>query len=185
MAQQTGKAKLVTASQSRSIQKTVASPTSRKCDAPTSNTAPHCCSTARRKRRDDHITATARSAASRSASTNTCPHGSAHNDCPESPILALAPDAEQPSRLSPRTPSDTAGCRVLTRTVHTSREPVFNLEVDDCHEFFANGILVHNCDALRYLCRHLDGRAPVGTDPYGTDFGAGGGSAELPADTFR
>lgn len=27
---------------------------------------------------------------------------------------------------------------------------VYNLMVEDCPEFFANGILVHNCDALRY-----------------------------------
>jgi phage terminase large subunit-like protein len=27
---------------------------------------------------------------------------------------------------------------------------VFNLTVEDAHEFFANGVLVHNCDALRY-----------------------------------
>lgn len=25
------------------------------------------------------------------------------------------------------------------------RQPVFNLHVEGCHEFFANGILVHNC----------------------------------------
>jgi len=30
--------------------------------------------------------------------------------------------------------------------------PVYNLEVDQEHEYFANGILVSNCDALRYLC---------------------------------
>jgi len=29
-------------------------------------------------------------------------------------------------------------------------EPVYNLEVEDMHEYFANGILVSNCDALRY-----------------------------------
>lgn len=35
--------------------------------------------------------------------------------------------------------------------VHRSkRAPVFNLTVEDCHEFFANGVLVANCDALRY-----------------------------------
>lgn len=25
------------------------------------------------------------------------------------------------------------------------RQPVYNLLVEDCHEYFANGILVHNC----------------------------------------
>ena len=29
-------------------------------------------------------------------------------------------------------------------------ETVYNLTVEDAHEFFANGILVHNCDSLRY-----------------------------------
>lgn len=28
---------------------------------------------------------------------------------------------------------------------------VYNLTVKDCHEYFANGVLVSNCDALRYL----------------------------------
>ncbi|MBQ0074590.1 MAG: phage terminase large subunit [Prevotella sp.] len=30
------------------------------------------------------------------------------------------------------------------------RAEVYNLEVEDEHEFFANGMLVHNCDAARY-----------------------------------
>lgn len=29
--------------------------------------------------------------------------------------------------------------------------PVFNLTVEDAHEYFANGVLVSNCDALRYM----------------------------------
>jgi hypothetical protein len=34
--------------------------------------------------------------------------------------------------------------------------PVYNLEVEGAHEFFANGILVHNClDALRYAISWL------------------------------
>lgn len=27
---------------------------------------------------------------------------------------------------------------------------VYNLKVDDAHEYYANGILVHNCDSIRY-----------------------------------
>jgi hypothetical protein len=30
------------------------------------------------------------------------------------------------------------------------RRPVYNLTVAGRHEFFANGLLVSNCDALRY-----------------------------------
>lgn len=32
------------------------------------------------------------------------------------------------------------------------RANVYNLAVDGAHEFYANGIRVHNCDALAYLC---------------------------------
>jgi hypothetical protein len=34
---------------------------------------------------------------------------------------------------------------------------VYNLTVDGAHEFYANGVLVHNCDALRYLTVNLGG----------------------------
>lgn len=33
--------------------------------------------------------------------------------------------------------------------------PVFNLSVKGAHEFFANGILVHNCDALVWALTDL------------------------------
>jgi hypothetical protein len=33
---------------------------------------------------------------------------------------------------------------------------VYDLMVDECHEYFANGILVHNCiDPARYICQYL------------------------------
>ncbi len=35
------------------------------------------------------------------------------------------------------------------------RQAVYNLTVADTHEYFANGILVHNCDAMRYMAWHL------------------------------
>lgn len=37
----------------------------------------------------------------------------------------------------------------------SERRPVYNLLVEDEHEFFANGILVHNCDALVWLLQGL------------------------------
>ncbi len=40
--------------------------------------------------------------------------------------------------------------------VKSEREPVYNLTVEDTHEFFANGVLVRNCDALRYMVMELD-----------------------------
>jgi intein/homing endonuclease len=40
-------------------------------------------------------------------------------------------------------------------------EMVYDLMVDDCHEYFANGILVHNCvDATRYLALMKLGKKP-------------------------
>ena len=33
--------------------------------------------------------------------------------------------------------------------------PVFNLSIEDAHEFYANGILVHNCDALVWAMTEL------------------------------
>lgn len=32
---------------------------------------------------------------------------------------------------------------------------MFNLTVDVCPEYFANGVLVHNCDAMRYATRYV------------------------------
>jgi hypothetical protein len=56
---------------------------------------------------------------------------------------------------------------VVALTESTGTSPVFNLTVDGAHEFFANGILVHNCDAKRYVTRYLDGAAgPVERDDY-------------------
>ena len=41
----------------------------------------------------------------------------------------------------------------MAHVYESGHEPVYNLTVAECHEFFANGVLVHNCDALRYgLC---------------------------------
>lgn len=42
---------------------------------------------------------------------------------------------------------------------HLQWQSVYNLTVENVPEFYANGILVHNCDALRYMvmfCDHMD-----------------------------
>lgn len=47
------------------------------------------------------------------------------------------------------------------------RRPVFNLTVEGCPEYFANGILVHNCDTARYCMAYLDhGPQPATEDTY-------------------
>lgn len=45
----------------------------------------------------------------------------------------------------------TSTCRVETRRA------VYNLTVEDAHEYFAGGVLVSNCDALRYMILQIDG----------------------------
>ena len=39
---------------------------------------------------------------------------------------------------------------------------MFNLSVERAHHFIANGILVHNCDALAYACQQVNLLRPRG-----------------------
>jgi hypothetical protein len=43
------------------------------------------------------------------------------------------------------------GMTKFNRSMRKGRALVYNITVEDEHEFYANGILVSNCDALRYL----------------------------------
>ena len=49
--------------------------------------------------------------------------------------------------------------------VTAGRAPVFNLTVEGEHEYYANGVLVANCDALRYLLMQLVGGGHDRTAP--------------------
>jgi hypothetical protein len=42
---------------------------------------------------------------------------------------------------------------VVSVTPEPSPAPVFNLAIDDRHEYFTAGFLVSNCDALRYFAQ--------------------------------
>lgn len=44
--------------------------------------------------------------------------------------------------------------RVVTRS-RASRAEVFNLTVEPTHVYFAGGVLVSNCDPLRYICNYV------------------------------
>lgn len=48
------------------------------------------------------------------------------------------------------------------------RGAVYNLTIAGAPEYFANGILVHNCDALRYAIAYLD----IAGAQYGKGFDA-------------
>lgn len=59
-------------------------------------------------------------------------------------------------RLAP-TPPKLAASRVRRVSVGVGHTKVYDLTVEGEHEFFANGILVHNCcDAARYAVRGID-----------------------------
>ena len=61
------------------------------------------------------------------------------------------------------------GGRTILATTRLSgpdaKQPVFNLEVEGAHTYFANGVLVHNCDALAWAVRmtlnHASPRDPA------------------------
>jgi phage terminase large subunit len=52
--------------------------------------------------------------------------------------------------------SGAAPVRVVRLSAVPGRQPVYNLTVAGSPEFYANGVLVHNCDALRYMVAELD-----------------------------
>jgi len=83
---------------------------------------------------------------------------------------------------------------VLSVTDEQAELPVYNLTVEGQPEYFANGILVHNCwdthngkkmgeepvkendhgmDALRYMVAHFDIRNAGGSRPFAATSGQG------------
>lgn len=45
------------------------------------------------------------------------------------------------------------------------KEKVYNLTIEDCHLFYANGFLVHNCDATTQAIRYMDVKKPLNISP--------------------
>lgn len=78
------------------------------------------------------------------------------------PVLAIAERSFR--QTSTRAPSTV---HVLAVVRKATKAAVYDLTVEDCHEFFANGILVHNCmDACRYVMSSREtGRAIILDDP--------------------
>lgn len=66
-----------------------------------------------------------------------------------------APAVASDSLSTGTRPSDFAHDAVLHVTPVVDPAPVFNLTVEGAHEFFANGLLVSNCDAARYLVAYI------------------------------
>lgn len=79
-----------------------------------------------------------------------------------------AKDATRRSLLTNTVNSNIALARVVAVFTTNEKAPVYNLTVDG-GEYFADSILVHNCDATRYAVMYLDGLgryAPPGTVKY-------------------
>jgi len=71
---------------------------------------------------------------------------------------ALALSAEKNSRVTSMHESNAVPVFVLGVVELPGERPVYNLEIEEAHEFFANGVLVHNCiDSLRYILSYLTG----------------------------
>ncbi|MCD0446475.1 PBSX family phage terminase large subunit [Glycomyces sp. A-F 0318] len=71
------------------------------------------------------------------------------------PLALTTSPAHVSTAVPPSAPTSTAEAasadvHVLRVTAMPEKQAVWNLTVADCPEYFASGILVHNCDALRY-----------------------------------
>ena len=75
-----------------------------------------------------------------------------HLGVPVVPMMkpASARCAEECSLVTGTTRRGVVEKRVLHVCGVSKKQPVFNLTVDGEHEYFANGVLTHNCDALGY-----------------------------------
>jgi hypothetical protein len=74
-------------------------------------------------------------------------------------VLSVATPCSQTQAAPPRFALDTVE-RVRRIAV---RAPVYGLSVQSSANFFANGVLVHNCDAMRYMARSIWGKDLGGT----------------------
>lgn len=50
------------------------------------------------------------------------------------------------------------GASGIENTQCRKKQPVFNLMVEDAHCFYANGMLVHNCDAMTQALSDLNAK---------------------------
>jgi hypothetical protein len=67
--------------------------------------------------------------------------------------------------------------RIVGKRLCPDRRDVYDLTVEGSHCFFANGILVHNCDCTEYLAMELDGGLTYG-GPVGSGQFFGGGQTK-------
>lgn len=76
----------------------------------------------------------------------------------ESTMRTETADFVKSSFQSTNTASKNSALGLATRETLIKKEAVYNLSVENCNEYFANGVLVHNCDAVLYgwrECKHF------------------------------
>lgn len=95
------------------------------------------------------VTKRSRLATAGSARTSASPYGGACQEWTTSG--ADVRFASEVSSLTSLLASGLVRGRVLGVSALRRRGPVYDLQVEGAHEYFAGGVLVHNCDALRYM----------------------------------
>jgi phage terminase large subunit len=106
-----------------------------------------------------------------SSAVSRSPHATRLGTPGSAPTTASRPGAARPGWMTSTVTVPPAGARSGSTATRTSsaapvrvvrisavpgRQPVYNLTVAGSPEFYANGVLVHNCDALRYMVAELD-----------------------------
>jgi predicted phage terminase large subunit-like protein len=99
-------------------------------------------------------------AATASGKTVSGPASTTSSDC--------VPNAAIPLWLTSTRKRLFAHSAVRCVTITSGARPVYNLTVEDGHEYFANGVLVHNCDALAWACLEMDRTAWAAAQPIDT-----------------
>lgn len=107
---------------------------------------------------------TAKRCSPRSPDKPNTARGHAHQPPAEPPALTTRPDIVLSARkrfvLIGTARFELAPVPVLS-VQEGGKQPVFNLAVEDEHEYFAAGILTHNCDTLSYAAaRYIEGGTP-------------------------
>lgn len=98
----------------------------------------------------------ARSASSSSVSINIENRSTARRRAESAwPLLNRARRVVSSSKVIKLKPERTVPVSVLGLLIEEQRSPVYNLTVEGSKEYFANGVLVHNCDNIRYTCVYV------------------------------
>ncbi len=80
------------------------------------------------------------------------------------PALSAEKSSTPLNRISPSCAASHAGTNI-TKTGESTILPVYNIEVEEAHCYYANGILVHNCDVLTMSLLFVRQKFWLGIEP--------------------